>query len=188
MKQIQKVSSYLLFIFNVLIIAYPLFIIIQWIFIDSDIIKNLLAQGLLHHPVETPEGSIYLSAVNWTFTSKIIGFASQILCTLPLFLSFFVLKAIFRNYQKGEVFNTINANHYKYLGWLMFFDALLAKPLSETLMMLGVTFSNPAGHRYITLTFGTPNIEVLFSGILVIVISWVMVEASKLHNEQQFTI
>ena len=183
MKQIQKVSSYLLFIFNVLIIAYPLFIIIQWIFIDSEIISNLLAQGQLHHPIETPEGLIYLNTVNWTFGSKFIGFTGCFLGFLPLFLSFLVLKSIFRNYKNGEIFSMANAKHYRQLGWLFLINAFITNLLSQAMMVFVAT-----NYRYITLTFGTPNIEVLFSGILVIVISWVMLEASKLHNEQQFTI
>lgn len=188
MEKIQKVSCYFLVAFNILITILPLFVLTQWLFIDSTTIKNLLDQGFLQSPVSTPEGYINLSTVHWTILAKIVGLIGQSLSLLPLFLSLFILKSIFQNYQKGEIFNTLNARHYRYLGCLFFLDALLAQPLSNLLMVLAVTLANPPGHRYITLSFGAPNIEVLFCGMLVIVISWIMLEASKLHDEQTFTI
>ncbi len=86
------------------------------------------------------------------------------------------------------IFSTTNAILYKKLGWLFFWDALLIHSLSHTLMVLAVTLTNPPGHRWISVQFGTPNLEALFCGVLLIVISWVMHEASKLHDEQKFTI
>jgi Protein of unknown function (DUF2975) len=186
--KIQRVSRYLLVIFNALLVILPLFVIIQWLFIDTDTIKNLLDQGFLQKPISTPEGYVNLSTIHWSFLAKIIGLLAQSVGLLPLFLSLFVLKSIFLNYRKGEIFSTINASHYRHLGWLFFLDALIAQPLSNLLMVLAVTLTNPPGHRYITLSFGTPNIEALFCGMLVIVISWIMLEASKLHDEQKFTV
>ena len=188
MNKIQKISAYLLVIFNLLIIAIPMLIIAQWLLIDTGIIKNLLAQGLLQQPVQTPEGIVNLSNIHWTSFLKMIGLSGNILGILPIFLSLFIFKSIFQNYQKGEIFTVSNATCYKYLGWLFFLNALLAKPLSDLFMVLTVTLSNPPGHRYLTLAFGTPNIEALFCGMLFIVISWIMLEASKLHDEQKFTI
>ena len=188
MKQIQKVSSYLLTTFNVLLVALPLCDIIQWFFIDTGTIKNLLAQGIVGKSVQTPEGYVNLSTVQWTPFSKTLGFSADILGLLPFVLSLFGLKSIFRNYQKGEIFSTANARHYKYLGWIFFFDALLIKSLSDMFTVLAVTLTNPPGHRYISLSFGTPNMKALFCGILVIVMSWVMLEASRLHDDQKFTI
>jgi Protein of unknown function (DUF2975) len=186
--KIQRVSRYLLVIFNTLLVILPVFVIIQWLFIDTDTIKNLVDQGLLQKPISTPEGYVNLSTIHWSFLAKIMGLLAQSVGLLPLFLSLFVLKSIFLNYQKGEIFSTINASQYRYLGWLFFLDALIAQPLSNLLMVLAVTLTNPPGHRYITLSFGTPNIEALFCGMLLIVISWIMLEASKLHDEQKFTI
>jgi len=188
MNQIQKVSSYLLVVFSVLLLVLPLCVIIQWLFIDTGTIKNLLAQGIVGKSIETPEGYVNLSIVQWTSFSKTLGFCADILGLLPFVLSLFGLKSIFRNYQKGEIFSTANARHYKYLGWIFFLDALLIKSLSNTLMVLAVTLSNLPGHRYINIQFGSPNMKALFCGMIVIVISKVMLEASKLHDDQKFTI
>ncbi len=188
MDKIQRVSRYFVVIFNTLVIFLPVSVIIQWLFIDTDTIKNLLDQGFLQKPISTPEGYVNLSTIQWSFLAKFTGLLAQSISLLPLFLSLFVLKSIFLNYQKSDIFSTINARHYRYLGWLFFLDALIAQPLSNLLMLLAVTSANPPGHRYISLSFGTPNIEALFCGMLVILISWIMLEASKLHDEQQFTV
>lgn len=188
MNKIQRVSRYFLVIFNILIVVLPLLVIVQWIFMDTDPMKTLLEQGFLQTPVPTPEGYVNLSTVRWSFLTKTIGAVGQSIGLLPLFLGLFVLKSIFLNYQKSEIFSTLNATHYRSLGWLFFLNALIAQPLSELLTVLAVSFANPPGHRYISLSFGIPNIEALFCGMIFIVISWVMLEASKLHDEQKFTI
>ncbi|OGV41973.1 MAG: hypothetical protein A3F46_10225 [Legionellales bacterium RIFCSPHIGHO2_12_FULL_42_9] len=90
--------------------------------------------------------------------------------------------------QKGAIFNLNNASCYSYLGWLFFLNAVFTKPLSDLLMVLAVTFANIPGHRYITISLGLPNLIAVFCGVVVIVISWVMSEATKLQDGQRFII
>lgn len=188
MAKIQQLSCYLLFVFNALLMLFPLLVVSEWLFIDTNAMKYLLDQGFFQSPISTPEGYINLSNVQWTFLSKMIGFIAHSLWLLPLFLSLFVLKSIFHNYQNGAIFSVDNARHYSYLGGLFFVDALLAQPLGNLLMVLAVTLGNPPGHRYITISFGTLNLEAVFCGMLVLVISWVMFEGSKLYDEQKLTV
>lgn len=191
MTQIQKVSSHFLNGFNVLLMGIPLLVAIQWVFIKTktmDVGGFINFFGLLERVIETPEGPANLSTLQWTPFLKLLGMGADILGLLPFLLSLFVLKALFRNYQAGEIFSPINANHYKKLGWLFFLDALLVKSLSHSLMVLAVTLTYPPGHRYLVLSYGIPNLKALFCGVLVLVISWVMGEASKLHDEHRFTI
>ena len=191
MNRIQKISAYLLFTFNVLLIAVPLLSIIQWIFIStktSDVSGVINFFGIFEKTIQTPEGYVNLSSVSWTPLLQLLGFSTDIIGLLPFLISLFILKAIFKNYQKGEIFSVRNAIQYQRLGALFLLDALLIKSLSQTLMVLTVTFTNPPGHRYLTISFGTPNLTALFYGILVIIVSWVMLEASRLHDEQKFTI
>jgi len=178
MQRIQKVSGYLLVLFNVLLISLPVLIVLQWVGFPE----------LLERTVQTPEGYVALNTVPWTPLSKFLGVAAEILGLIPFLLSLLVLKAIFRNYQKGEIFTVSNAMKYKKLGWLFLWDALVITSLSQTLMVFAITMTNPPGHRYINIQFGVPNMKALFCGVLLLVISWVMLEASKLREEQRFTI
>lgn len=181
MNKIQKISSYLLVIFNLLLIALPLFVIITWYFIDTYTIWQL-SLGILQNPFQLQDN------VSWTLLYKIIGAIGHIISLLPLFLSLFILKSIFQNYKNGEIFSTSNAIHYKRLGWLCFLNALLANPVGNGIMIMSTTLSNPPGERCLNIIFGYPSLEGLFCGAILIVISLVMVEASKLNDEQKFTV
>lgn len=187
MTRIRKTGTYLIIIFNILLAIIPVVALIKILFLSSPP-ENTFLSELLQESIQTPEGSVDLTAIHWTDVSKLIVACATLLTYLPFFLGLFPLKSIFKNYQKNEIFTQANAKHYRYLGWLFFLNALFAKPISSMLMTLVATLSNPPGHRYLVLNFGTPNLEALFSGILIIVISWVMLEASKIHDEQKFTI
>ncbi len=188
MDRIRKVSSYLLVIFNILLAFLPLSLLVLWAFIDYGPIKEAIEHGVFFGPVRTPEGVVNLAKLPWYPLTKFIGFMGSLVGILPIFLGLFILKAIFRNYRKGEIFNITNARQYKYLGYLFFLDGLVTRPLSDMLQVLAVTLTYPPGHRYLTIGFGTPNMEALFCGVLVIVISWVMVEGYKLQEEQKLIV
>lgn len=187
MNRIQKVSSYILVIFTVLIIALPIIEILKWIFIETDFVKNLPWPDFVP-TIITPEGPVDLRNVQWTTRSKMIGFIASLISLAPVYVSFFALSSIFKNYKVGDIFTSVNVRQYRLIGWLFFLNALLIKPLSEMLMIISVTLLNPPGHRYISIGFGTPNLESLFYGAILIVISWVMLEATKLREDQDFTI
>ena len=196
MTKIQKTSSYLLVIFNCLLVYLPLNIILFWTFIDADSMKNLFNGDWGHGfgwestslLANTPDGPINMISVKWTVISKAIGFGSAALGTLPTFLGVLALRSVFKNYKKGDVFNVVNAIRYRYIGWLFVLSSLITKPISDGLLTFATTHSNAPGHRYLTLSFGTTDLGTVFYGVMIIIISWVMLEASKLQEEQKFTI
>lgn len=188
MDRIQKVSSYLLIIFNILLVILPLSLLILWVFIDHDPIKEAIEHGVFFAPVQTPEGSVNLATVNWTPFTKCIGFISNLVDILPILFGLLILKKVFRNYQKDEIFNRENAQRYKYLGYLFFLAGFLTQPLSAMLQTLAITLTYPPGHHWIQIGFGTPTFESIFCGVLVLVISWVMVEGYKLQEEQKLIV
>lgn len=191
MNRIQRISSYLLLVFNILIVMVPLFLIVQWIFISlktTDVSAIINFFGMLEKTVRTPEGYVNLSTVAWTPMLKLFGFCADLIGVLPFLISLFFLKRLFSHYRNGEIFTRRNAILYRKLGLLYLTDALFIKSFSQTLMILSVTFANPPGHRYLSISFGVPNFSTLFYGALVIIVSWVMLEANRLHDEHKFTI
>lgn len=187
MNKIKKISPYFLSTFNFLIFFIPLFLVIQWIFIDAKI-NNVLSTMNFGIMLKTPEGNINLMTVAWTPMLKLLAFSADMINALPFLISLFCLKSLFCNYKSGEIFTVKNAILYRKLGVLYLIDGLLIQPLSHALLVLAVTLSNPAGHRYLSISFGTPNLSSLFYGTLVIIISWVMLEASKISDENKFTV
>lgn len=188
MHNIQRMSSYLLWAFNFLLVAMPLWLVIRWAFIEWKPLRNLIAQGIFMNPVETPEGTVNLANLTLTPLSWSAGFLGDLIGSIPFFLGLVVLRHLFQNYRKGNIFSFENAQKYKCLGWLLLLDGLFLIPLSNMLMVLMATLSNPPGHRCITISFGTPNLEALFWGVLVIVMSWVMTEGYKLQEDQNLTV
>lgn len=191
MDKIKKVSFHMVRGFNILLIAIPLILLLQWLFISiktTELSPLINFFGLFEKEVSTPEGLVNLSNVVWTLPLKALGFFAELIGLIPFFISLFILKSIFNDYQQGTIFSIANAQKYKKLGWISFIDALIIKSCSNSLLVLAVTLTNPPGHRYLTLAFGTPNLKALFLGALLIIISWVMLEASKIYDEQKFTI
>lgn len=188
MDRIKKYSRIILLFINFLIVALPILHIFVWVFMDTPFMQNRISEGLFFNPVNTPEGFVLLSDVNWTLPGKLMGLGSSLMELLPLFIGLFSLRAIFQNYMRESIFTPLNARHYRRLGFLFFLYALIAEPLSRTLMVLGVTLSNPPGHHYLTFGFGTPNMQNVFCGFLIMVISWVMLEGSKINEEQRMTV
>ena len=189
MERIKKISHLLSKLLSALLIILPIAIVLQWIFIETAPVRNLFSYGIfLNYSFSTDDTVIYLSKVNWTTVTKWIGFSSSLLSLLPILLGLAILKSIFKNYEHEEIFTTRNALHYRNLASLFFFNALLVQPLSYLLMVLSMTLSNPPGQRYISVNFGIPNLESLFFGAILVLLSWVMVEASRLHDEQLLTV
>ena len=95
---------------------------------------------------------------------------------------------LFNRYSQGIVFSSANAKEFRKLGILLFLYALIAQPIAHMLTMLGLTFTNPVGHRYLVLQLGSVNVYTLFLGVMLLVISQIMLEAGKLHEEQKYIV
>lgn len=195
MNKIKTVSFYVARLFDFLVAIIPAYIILQWIFIDIALMLDKMFS--YHDGGSTLEGHasiiindqlIYLSQVAWTPLTQFIGCMAQLIEYGPFLGILYFLAKIFHRYEVGKIFTLSNAQCYYNIGKLLFFDALLAQPISECLWVLAVTLSNPVGKRCIRFTIGTPNIMAIFIGLLVILISWVMIEGSTMQDEQQLTI
>lgn len=185
MHRIQKLSRSMVYLLSGLIILVPLCTLLMWFFNQWSPWPAIFSKSMT---VDTPDGMINLWSLNLTSTQRFVGICGSFTGLLPLLLGLIVLKKLFQNYYGGHIFTLENADRYKKLGILFFLHALIAQPLQGLLMVLAATLSNPPGHRFITIGFGTPNLEAIFCGVLVIVISWVMAEAQKLQDEQQLTV
>jgi len=174
MKQIQKNSMYLSLTCWALLIIIPLGVIIKWMFFAP---KPYIVSDLVDP-----------TNASWPPMLRLLGFCASMVGQVPVLISLFVLEALFKNYQNGEVFSATNAIYYRRLGFLFLLDAFFIQALSETLQVLAATLTNAPGHRYLFVSFGTPNLVSLFYGVVVIVISSVMLEASKIYEESNLTV
>jgi len=51
-----------------------------------------------------------------------------------------------------------------------------------------LTWRNPPGHRFASITLIQTNIGVILVALMVILISWIMLEGCKIREEQQLTV
>ena len=184
MTKIQKVSSYIVLVLNIWLIVFPLQIVMGYLFVNGVFNEFFLSNGW-SLTITDSDKTIDLTKIDWTILTRLLDISSEVLASLPFFLALLVLRSIFQNYKRGEIFSTNNAVKYRYLGLLYCLDALLIAPISHLIGYLALTCNSDC---IISLQFETSNVSDLFFGICVIIISWVMVEASKLNDEQKFTV
>ena len=183
MNKIKVTSFYVAKLLDFLIIALPVYIILRWLFTDAILLFPYEASE-----IHTHKEMISLDQVAWTQLSRIIASCAQLVAIMPFLGIMYLLSQVFHRYEVGEIFTMKNAQCYYQIGMVLFLDALLAQPISGGLWVAAATLSNPVGQRYISISIGTPNIMALLMGLLVILISWVMIEGSKIHDEQQLII
>ena len=183
MNKIKVVSYYVARLLDCMMIALPIYIIFRWVFMDP-----VLLFPYEISEIHTHKEIINLDQVAWTQLSRIIASCAQLVAIMPFLGIMYLLSQVFHRYEVGEIFSMKNAKSYYKIGMILFLDALLAQPISGGLWVAAGTLSNPVGQRYVSISIGTPNIMALLMGLLVVFISWVMIEGSKIHDEQQLII
>jgi hypothetical protein len=188
MERIQKLSSFLKTTFSFLSFSVPILICLQWLLIDWQPVKALVQIGMILKPIVTPEGLVNLAEIELSTTSKMVALLSNLLGAAPYIFGYILLHKLFSNYHQAKIFTSANSLIYQKIGRLTLLNGILIIPISEGLMVVTATLNSPPGHRYLTLSFGTPNLEVILCGLLVIVISWIMQEGQALQEENQLTV
>lgn len=188
MKDLQKLSRYLKKMFHSLAVSTAPFIIILWLCIEWPPINEAIRQEYFMPTITTPEGIVNFANIKLTPLSKLTGCLGQLLEVLPYILAYILLKKLFATYEQKQIFTAENTQIYKKIGWLAFLNGILVLPIVQALMTAAATLSNPPGHRWISVSLGTPNFEAIACGLLLIVISLVMQEAQKLQEENQLTV
>lgn len=187
LQKIKNISRLGSFIVNILLITIPLFYLTKWMFIDYPIIKQLSGLGICF-AIKGPTAFVKPWMIAWTPKLKLLGLSADLIGHLPLWFSLFVLKFILNNYREGAVFTAINARYYQYLASFFLVNALVFKPVFDAMMILVATLNNPIGQRMLSIRFDVTNFQDILWGGFVMIIAWVMGEASKLAEEQQWTI
>ncbi|MCH9621724.1 MAG: hypothetical protein S4CHLAM20_11500 [Chlamydiia bacterium] len=190
MDKIKKMSGHIKSVLTVFLGLVVLFVVIKWVMIGLNGSKSFapVLSSTFDKAFISPEGVVTLLSRKWSGTALFFGFMGDIVGLIPFVTGLIFLRLLFDNYSKGLIFNSDNARQFRKLGTLLFLYALVAQPISYMFTMLGLTFTNPVGHRYIVLQLGSVNVYTLFLGVMLSVISWVMIEAGKLHDEQKFIV
>lgn len=182
MNKIKRVSLFFRIIFQLGFILMPV----------------MLAQAWINSPTPTTYCS-YLTGLYFNFipshldvlqplttSTRILGFCLSLLpLSIELFIVYCLIK-LFRFFEKGEIFSLKNVHCIRNIGYTLLVSQVI-NPFYQLLMTYIVTWYNPLheGKHYIEFQIGAYNANVLLTGFLIILISWIMAEGSVLAEEQQ---
>lgn len=172
--RIKRISTKFRLLFNVLIVCIPILSLTFWLYFNS--LPKGFDAGL---PVAVSQ---VLS-----LTTIMLAFLITLLPISVVIYGLFTLKELFALYEHGIIFSNENVRCFRRLGYTLvvwFFAKLLFIPLISVVL----TYNNPSGERMIAVGIGSYDLTTLITGAIVVTISWVMSEASKLQDLQDHTV
>jgi len=179
MNKIKKFSTSFILVQQSFLVAIPTLVLIRW----------LCGIPLFFEDVVVYGGGVFsFSDIYSGWGSAILGFLSDVVAFAPAVFGLITLIRLFKSYEKGEVFSVQNAMLYNKLAWLFYCDALIVKPISNAILVLAATMFNPVGQRVLQLSYRVPSAVSVMVGIILIFISWVMLEGEKLREEQSLVV
>jgi hypothetical protein len=195
MNRIKRVSLFFRIIFQIIFIILPIFLILSWAnapeqlvflngFIKLDAIPPAYSGMHIFTAGELPKKAILHSLTNG---EKILG---GLISAIPMLIEMFVLYSLiklFKLYEKGEIFSIFHVRYLRNIGLALLIGQLI-EPFYQFIMGIVLTVNNPPHHRFATITLDQTNIGILLTSLLIILISWIMAEGCKLHEEQQLTV
>lgn len=182
MEKIKQISLCFRLLFQVLLIALPILLIIAW----------LLSSGTL----VTIEGIINLNYIPAAYANSILHTLSNsekllALCvsSIPMFIQLYILYSLinlFKLYENREIFSINNVRYIRNIGCALLITQFI-DPLYQATMGYVLTRYNPPDQRFAAITLDQTNLGILLIALMVVLISWIMAEGCKLREEQQLT-
>lgn len=181
MNKIQQVSRAFRLLFQICFVILPFLIIYAWIHPEQPIIlfNHMFVFDFIprEYTLNQPISNI----------SKIIGFLISLIPLSAQLLNLYFLIQLFRLYEKGIIFSLANVKYLSYIGYALLSIEII-NPIYQALISIAMTWSNPPGHRMISISLSGINIAMVLVAILIILISWIMAEGYRLQEEQKLTI
>lgn len=178
MNKIQRVSRILQKIFLLLLIALPLTSIFFWFYCNIPNPSGIETSYFHSTPALMQQPHFYSRLA--AFTINLIPLSIEMFCL-------YCLIKLFKLYEQGRIFTQRNVDYIRYIALCLIADPI-QKPFNELATTFALTLSNPPGHRMISITLNTIDINNILIGVVILLASWVMAEACKLHDEQTLTV
>ena len=118
---------------------------------------------------------------------RLFGVFINALTTVPVMMILFFLIKLFSNYQKQRIFTYDNAKFYRFIGiTIIVWQGLTI--VQQVLLALLLTWFDITKHVAITISFYSSNATIVIVGVMIILVSWVMMEAHQLEQETTYTV
>ena len=169
--RVRRVSRVLAVVSTIGVVAVPVMAAGLWALIELSTLKTAvpsIANLDAAQPISGP--------------ARLVGFLGTMLPGAAVMVGLLYLRRLFNAYAAGEIFTVRNAARICGFAWSVIAMGLL-RPVSGILASVAVTLGNPPGERSLVVGFGSPEVNILFVGGVLLVIGWVMREAAKLADE-----
>lgn len=114
--------------------------------------------------------------------SLLIGFAISMIPVSMLVYGLVQLRRLFSLYGKGVIFSNLHAVYLRGFALASILSVFL-QILSGSLLSVLLTFQNPPGARHVTVSITSDHLGTVFLGSVLLVIAWIMVEGSKMAED-----
>ena len=179
MQKIQRLSRILQILFLIALIGLPIMQISAWFLV----------------PLPCQPGAILCAVPHWIKVSntldpqaKWLAWAIDLIPTLFEMCIFYWLIRLFKLYEKGEIFTPKNVRYLWLIG-ITFILKDVVKIFTEAFLSFILTFHDHGAAKYdIAISLSNHDLSTIFTGIIILLASWIMSEASKLQEEQSYTI
>ncbi len=111
--------------------------------------------------------------------------AGAVITAVPVGVLLFGLwqvRALFLNFAGGQVFTLASARRLRDFAAAVLAQAILG-PISATALMLAFTLNNPPGSRQLVISLSVHDYLALIVGGVLLAVAWVMVEATRIADE-----
>lgn len=131
-------------------------------------------------------------------TSEILGdhfsflhrFIILLIQFLPLSIGILIynkLAKLFQLYEQGILFETENIILIRDISIFLIIGELIGL-IYEPLICLALSYNNPIGKRFWTITFSSTNVSTLVTAFIILVASWIVKEAHQLKADAELTV
>jgi hypothetical protein len=121
-------------------------------------------------------------AANLTWMSLVLGFLASAVLVAVVLYGLYRLRRLFELYGDGQVFTPETAGCLRgFAVSVLLYGAL--SPVIGSLLSVILTIGNPPGQRVLSVTLTATEIQLVFLGAVLLVISWVMSESFRLAKE-----
>jgi hypothetical protein len=189
MNKIKRISLFFSIIFQIAFVGIILSEILTWLFAPQSLFA-LKANGFYMIPLSyfaNLADSKHMMPLIFTPLTKFLCFlVNMIPASIELFILYSLIQ-LFRLYQKGNIFALQNVRYIRNVGYGLLATQLIS-PIYQALIGMALTSQNPPGHHFAMFGISTTDLGMILIAFLIILVSWIMAEGCKLHDDQQLTI
>lgn len=155
---------------SAIIVALPLGLAFIW--------TNLEALGPEMIGLSVPE----VRFETLTTGTLVLGFVVSMIPALVLIYGLIQLRRLFGLYGQGLIFSQRHAIYLRRFA-LASILSVAVQVVASSLVSVLLTINNPPGSRYLTISITSDQLGTVFLGSVLLVIAWIMVEGSKIAED-----